>query len=332
MHSRLLGTTGIHISAISFGAGPVPALLTKAGALERQRATLRRALEAGINWFDTAATYGEGQSERSLGESLGDALEGDLVERVHIATKVRIPAEFPADLRGYIRESVRGSLERLRRPRVTLLQLHNSITAARGAQPTSLAPEDVLGTGGVLEAFQELRQEGYASHLGLTGLGEPPALLEVLRTRGFEVMQIPFHVCNPSAGTTLVPAGVEANYGNLIGECERLGIGVLAIRVLAGGALAGQPPSDHTRSTKFFPMPVFERDRRVAEALARELPVEMPLKELAIRYVLGQPGVSSALIGFSSPEQIDEALEYAARGPLDPELSVWVNRWLQQHG
>jgi aryl-alcohol dehydrogenase-like predicted oxidoreductase len=150
-----------------------------------------------------------------------------------------------------------------------------------------------------------------------------------LRSRIFETIQVPYHLLNPSAGSLFVPAGVEANYGNVIGECERLGIGVLAIRVYAGGALAGQPPSAHTRTTKFFPLTVYERDQRRAAALDGDLPRGLTLKEAALRFVLGHLGVSSALVGFSSPEQIAEAAAYAEHGPFDPELMVWLARRVQ---
>src|SRR5262249_39395070 len=153
-----------------------------------------------------------------------------------------------------------------------------------------ITPEDVLGPGGVADVFDALRREVKTVHLGLTALGDAASLLEVLRSRRFEAIQVPYHVLNPSAGSPLVPAGVEANYGNVIAECERLGIGVLAIRVFAGGALAGQPPSAHTRTTKFFPMPVYERDQTRAAALARELPAGLSLRELALRFAISHPG------------------------------------------
>jgi aryl-alcohol dehydrogenase-like predicted oxidoreductase len=225
--------------------------------------------------------------------------------------------------------SVEDSLQRLNRSQVTLLQLHNSITARRGDQPTSITVDDVLGPGGVAEAFRELRRQGKVRHLGLTGLGDLPSLLEVLRSRIFETIQVPYHLLNPSAGSMLVPAGIEANYGNLIGECERLGIGVLAIRVYAGGALAGEPPSPHTKTTKFFPLAVYERDQKRAATLAGDLPRGLSLKELALRFVFGHRGVSSALVGFSSPAQITAAVTYAERGPLDPEFLVWLARRVQ---
>ena len=322
MHLRPLGTTGISLSAISFGAGPVPALLTRPDAADRQLATIRAALEAGINWFDTAPTYGDGQSEAALGAALARLAPAG----VHVATKVRLPAERLHDIHGFVTQSVTESLERLRRSNVTLLQLHNSITPRRGDLPTSITVEDVLGPGGVAEAFAALQHAGKIVHLGLTGLGDVSALLEVLRSRLFQAIQLPFHLLNPSAGSNLVPPGVEANYGNLIAECERLGMGVLAIRVFAGGALAGQAPSAHTRTTKFFPLPVYERDQNRAAALATELPPGLTRKEAALRFVLSHRGVASALVGFSAPEQVTEAVEFAARGPLDPEFLVWLSR------
>src|SRR5947209_3224600 len=123
MQYRPLGTTGIRISAVSFGAGPVPALLTRADAADRQLATLRAALDAGINWFDTAPTYGAGQSESSLGAALAKLAPAG----VHVATKVRLPVEELSHIRRFVLASVDASLQRLNRPQVTLLQLHNSI-------------------------------------------------------------------------------------------------------------------------------------------------------------------------------------------------------------
>lgn len=318
------------ISPISFGAGPVPGLLTNTDGAERQRATIRQALESGINWFDTAATYGEGNSERSLGAALNaPEIAGNFPE-FHIATKVRIPAEHLGDIRGFVRRSFAESLERLRQPRVTLLQLHNSITIERGDHPTSISVDDVLGPGGVLAAFRELRGEGQITNFGLTGLGSVPALSEVLATGEFETIQIPYHLLNPSAGAAVTPAGIEADYGNLITECARLEMGVLAIRVFAGGALVGQSPSAHTRTTKFFPLALYERDRQRAEDLRRQLPAGLSLPEVAVRFVLSHPGVSSALVGFAGPEQVEEALGFAERGPLEQSLTDTLECWWQQ--
>jgi L-glyceraldehyde 3-phosphate reductase len=223
-------------------------------------------------------------------------------------------------MRMFIRDSVSESLRRLRVPCLTLLQLHNSITSRRGDLPTSITPLDVLGPGGVLETFRELQSAGLVAHFGLTGIGEPAALAEVICSGAFTSIQIPYHVLNPSAGQEQPPPSGETDYGNLIGECTRQSMGVFAIRVFAGGALVNQPPSPHTLTTKFFPLDLYERDRQRAAELEPSLPPGLSLPELAVRFGLSHPGVTSALIGFSCPEQIDEAVRFCAAGPLPPEL------------
>ena len=94
---RPLAKTGIQVSAVSFGAGPVAELMTDLVRFDDQCRTLQRAAELGINWIDTAATYGDGRSEESLGKVL-QAL--DLRTKMHVATKVRIPPEAMGDIPG----------------------------------------------------------------------------------------------------------------------------------------------------------------------------------------------------------------------------------------
>jgi aryl-alcohol dehydrogenase-like predicted oxidoreductase len=311
MEYRGLGKSGLRLSAVSFGAGPVPALMTKGDAAS-QVACVERALALGINWFDTAATYGDGASEQALASALAEVRGA---REAHLATKVRLAESQLGNIRQAVEASLAASLKRLRIDRVTLLQLHNSVTLERGSQPTSLALADVLGAGGVLEAFESLRGRGLVEHLGLTGLGDVPALLEVLATDGFTAMQVPYNMLNASADGSR-PAPGDFDYGNLIGACAEHGVGVLAIRVFAGGALAGKPPSDHTRTTKFFPLALYERDKERAAAAAGSLPDGISLPEAAVRFVLSNASVSSALVGFSSPGEIDDAVRWAARGRL----------------
>ena len=118
-----------------------------------------------------------------------------------MATKVRLIGEDLDDIRGAVRRSVEASLQRLQLSRVTLLQLHNSITGRRGDEPTSVTPEDVLGRGGVAEAFEELQAEGLVHHMGLTGIGRPAALREVVASRRFAAMQVPITCSIPPPAT-----------------------------------------------------------------------------------------------------------------------------------
>jgi aryl-alcohol dehydrogenase-like predicted oxidoreductase len=318
MEVRTLGLSGIQISAISFGAGPVSQLLVGSDA-EAQRQTVRQALDLGINWFDTAATYGEGHSEENLGRALSEL---GVQSRVHLATKVRL---MPDSLEmgmfsGAVRGSLVASLRRLRTDRVTLLQIHNAITHRANAQPTSITPAQVLAPGGVLEQLVKLRREGLVEHLGLTCVGEPSAIAEVIACGEFATVQVPYNLLNPSAGQDMTGEFPETNYGNLISECGRRGMGVFAIRVLAGGALAGRPPSPHTLKTKFFPLDLYLRDCQRAKQIARHLPEGMSLEAAAIRFALSHPAVSSAIIGFAAPDEVSQAARFAADGPLSADV------------
>jgi L-galactose dehydrogenase/L-glyceraldehyde 3-phosphate reductase len=302
MIHRTLGRTGLAVPVVSFGAGPVSGLMTSDDTAA-QRATVDRAIQAGIDWFDTAAGYGNGRSEENLGRVLAELGAAD---RVRIATKVRIPAEAFGRIGEYVRESMAASLRRLRVPRVALLQLHNGITAQRDDEPASITPADILGPGGVLEAVRQLQRGGLVSHLGLTGTGHPEAMKEVIRTGGFDTLQVPYNLLNPSAGKAEAPADGETDYGNVIADCAAAGMGVFAIRVFAGGALLGQPPSAHTLKTPYFPLALYERDRSRADRLRGLLSDGIAPTELAVRFALAHPAITSAIIGFGSPAHVDE--------------------------
>ena len=316
MKFRTLGSTGIRVSAVAFGAGPVPALMTSDND-QCQRNTLRRALDAGINWIDTAATYGNGQSEAGLGRALRDLSARD---DVHVATKVRLAPEDLDDIETKVRESVAGSLKRLGVSRITLLQLHNSITSRRGDEPTSVSPNDVLNVNGVLRAFLKLQDEGVVDHIGLTAIGQAEPLCEVIDSGQFATIQVPYNLMNPSAGEAVSTEFVETDYGNVIADCARHNMGVFAIRVFAGGALAGQPPSQHTYKTKFFPLDLYRRDQQRGERLSDLLGPQRDLKGHAVRFVLSHAHVSSAIIGFGDASHVDDALTYLDAGPLPAEV------------
>ena len=308
MQYHTLGSTALQVSQIALGAGPVSGLWT-ASDTALQRATLERAVELGINWIDTAAGYGDGTSESNVGERLRELGAQD---EVHLATKVRLLPQHLGDIRRSVRDSLHASLKRLDRPKVTLFQLHNAITRQPDQIPTSLTPDQVLAPGGVLEAMADLVGEGLADHIGLTGIGDPEALREMIRTGRFATIQAPYHLLDDSAGET----------NGVFPDCARLKMGVFAIRVLAGGALAGNPPSEYTHRTKFFTLDQYHRDQRRAAKLAAVLPSDHSLPEAAIRFSLAHPAVTSALVGLGSPSELDQAVAWADHGPLTPELTT----------
>ncbi len=249
---------------------------------------------------------------------------------MHFATKVRLTETELNDVESSVRASLEASLKRLRVDHVTLLQLHNSITAGRGDETASITPQDVLGPRGVLAAFERLRQAGLVHHIGLTGIGQPESLRTVVRSGAFDTIQIPYNILNPSAGLLMPAKFSEVNYGNVIEDCTRANMGVFAIRVYAGGALLGNPPSAHTLQTKFFPLDLYQRDCERAGRLEDQLPAGLGLKAAAMRFVLSHSAVSSAIVGFSEPAHISEALQYLTAGPLPANVLDTINR--RHHG
>jgi len=302
MIQRRLGRTGLLVSEISFGAGPVSGLMTGTDT-QQQLEVLRAAIHSGINWVDTAAGYGNGTSEKAVGAALRQL---DPQQQIQVATKVRIHRSSGASIRQQITAGITASLSRLQRSHITLLQLHNAITEQPDQEPFSLTPEEVLGPQGVAAAFNELRQSGIITCCGLTGTGQPAALRKVLESEQFETLQIPFNRLNPSAGMPTAPDTVPTDYGNLLAACQRLDIGAFAIRVLAGGAVAGNPPSAHTLTTPFFPLDLYQHDLQKAQSLAAAEPASHAVTE-AIRFVLQHPAVCSAIIGFAQPHEVLQA-------------------------
>src|SRR5262245_28276023 len=145
MEYRPLGRTGLRVSALGFGCGNVGGLMIRGAPAERERA-VARALELGINYFDTAPSYGDGQSERNLGQALR-ALRAS----PHVGTKFRLEPGELRDAGAAITRSLEASLARLGLPRVDVLHLHNPIGTAPSA-------DQVLES--VVPVLERLRQQG----------------------------------------------------------------------------------------------------------------------------------------------------------------------------
>jgi aryl-alcohol dehydrogenase-like predicted oxidoreductase len=311
---RSLGRTKLEVPSCSLGCGPIPQLMT-GQRNERQVALLERALQQGIDWLDTAATYGDGSSEKNLGWSLAQ-LDG--AQRMRVATKVRLMPDQLDDIATAVRASVERSLENLGIEKIVLLQLHNSITAERGDEPTSLTPDDILADGGILSAIRQLQDEGLVGWIGLTGLGQPAAIKRVVLSGQFDTIQVPYSLVNSTAGRAAGAGFDEADYGELIEPCAEQGMGVFVIRVFAGGALLGHPPAPHTYTTRFFPIDLYERDLARADRVRQNLAGD-EMDEVALRFALFHPQVNSAIVGMSEPEHVDRALVACEKGPLPDE-------------
>jgi aryl-alcohol dehydrogenase-like predicted oxidoreductase len=276
---------------------------------------VRRALEAGINYFDTAPSYGDGLSEQNLGHALREL---GAWEEVAVGTKVRLDPRDLADPVSAIRRSIQDSLRRLGHDSVDLLQLHNPIVRARdGGRAVTLHE----ARGAVAEGLARVVEAGLARHAGFTGLGESSALREVVADGRFETVQSYFNVLNPSAGFAGTSGGAQ-DFDGLIDAAAGAGLGVLVIRPLAAGALTGVPERAPAAGSPGPPLTGgadYERDLQRARALAPlvgELGLEN-LLELGLRFALAKRGVSAVLVGYSDLAQLDSAIRWTERGPLD---------------
>ena len=313
MERRRLGKTGLEVSVLSFGCGAVGGLMTRGEPADQERA-VARALELGITYFDSAALYGNGKSEENLGRVLAK-----LKPNVVVATKVRIP---PAD-RGRIGQSITASLEaslkRLGRDHVDIFYCHNTIASGGGGDTITL--DQLLND--ALPVFEQLRKAGKTRHIGITALGDTPLLLKLADSAAFDVAQICYNALNPTAGISL-PAGYPAqDYQLLMQRAHKAGMGTVGIRVLAGGALSGSdwrhplamPSVEPIGSGADYAADV-NRARRL-EPLIREGHAAS-LVELAMRFAISNPALSTTLIGIANLEQFEAAASAAQKGPLSP--------------
>jgi aryl-alcohol dehydrogenase-like predicted oxidoreductase len=321
VEQRKFGRTGLEVSALGFGCGAVGGLMIKGEAADQERAVWR-ALELGINYFDTAQMYGDGQSESNLGRVL-KALKPECA----VGTKVRLPPTERGRIGQAIAASLDASLTRLQREQVDLFQFHNAIVGT--TQGADFGAEAVLDE--VVPAFERLRAQGKFRFFGITANGETPALHRVIDARAFDTGQASYNLLNPSPGAA-VPSGYPAqDYGNLLAHAAAADMGIIVIRVLAGGALSGteerhalgSPPPEPIGSGADYRRDV-DRARRF-EPLVREGHADS-LIEAAIRYPLAQPAVSTVLVGYSTLEHLEYAARSVEKGPLSPAALALVDQ------
>jgi voltage-dependent potassium channel beta subunit len=306
MEYRHLGNSGLRVSEISLGSW-----LTYGRTVDREstRSIIRRAYELGINLFDTANVYHRGAAEETLGEILQEFPRSDLV----IATKVFFPmGEGPNDRglsRKHVTEQCHASLRRLRTDYIDLYQCHRFDPAT---------PLDET-----LRALDDLVTQGKVLYLGTSEwtaaqIAEAAGIQRQQRWDPFVSNQPQYSMLVRSIEREVVPLS------------QRLGIGQIVWSPLAQGVLTGkyrpgQELPQGTRATdetsNQFMAPLL-RDE-VLQAVERLRPMaeelELSLAQFALAWTLRLPNVSSAIIGASRPEQVED--NAAASGVhLDADL------------
>jgi aryl-alcohol dehydrogenase-like predicted oxidoreductase len=279
MRERRVGNSGLHVSVVGLGCNNFGRRLDS----EQTRRVVHAALEAGVTLFDTAESYGDGESERFLGRALADR-RAEVVIATKFGGRSTTPPGGSAE---NVRRAIDGSLERLGTDYVDLYQYH---------RPDGVTPiEETLG------ALDELVQAGKARHVGSSNFsaGEVHAADELASSRGLS------RFVSAQNHYSLLEREAE---GELVPVLEQLSIGLLPYFPLANGLLTGKyrrggPAPAGTRLAGRVPDDDATWDRieaLTASAGARGL----SLLDVAIGGLAAMPAVSSVIAGATAPEQV----------------------------
>jgi aryl-alcohol dehydrogenase-like predicted oxidoreductase len=277
MRLQELGTSGIEVSRVGLGCNNFGRRLDLAGT----RAVVEAALAAGITFLDTADVYGDGDSERFLGE----VLEGRR-EQVVLATKFGFGGGGSAagGSREFIRRSLDASLERLRTNYVDLYYYHR--------------PDGVTPMAETIGALTELVEEGGVRAIGISNVSAQQ-LDEAVQAGAVAAVQNEY---------SLLDRKVEAD---VLPRCRELGVGFVPYFPLASGLLTGKyrrgaPPPSGSRLEGRSERLTDEAFDGIEALEERARAHGRPLLELAIAALASEPGVASVIAGATSPEQVRE--------------------------
>jgi len=320
MEQRTFGATGLRVSALGLGCARIGGIFQSDPAAFGN--LLRAAMDGGINFFDTADMYSQGESEQLLGRALAGVRD-----RIVIATKggyvlpvrrralarlkpllrplIRLAGlrreSIPAAVRGaptqdfsprYLRRAVEGSLRRLRTDRIDLFQLHSP-------------PGETIERGEWLPVLEELKREGKILHFGVACDTAADGLLALRHPISF--VQVTINLLDRSAVDLLLPKAREQ------------GVAVIARECLANGLLVKEPAEVDLKNYCRSPEEVERRAGQLAAVRQLAAKSGCSVPQLALRFVHGLEGVSVALIGVRTPAQLDGLLRLQWDGPVSPE-------------
>jgi len=317
MHYRTFGRTGWQISQVGYGMWGMGGWTGADDAESRQ--SLQQAVDQGCTFFDTAWGYGEGHSERLLGE----LVRANPGRRLYTATKIppknfrwpsrrgdSITAAFPPD---HIREYTEKSLTNLGLPQVDLIQFH-------------VWEDDWADDERWQRAVDDLKREGLVQAIGISiNRWEPWNAIRTLRTGMIDAVQVIYNIFDQAPEDELFPV------------CRELAIGVIARVPFDEGTLTGTLtktshwPDGDWRNTYFVPENLVASVER-ADALKPLVPPGMTMPELALRFILTNSDVSTVIPGMRKPAHIQANIAAGDAGPLTAELlsQLRAHRWDRQ--
>jgi len=319
MQYRALGRTGLSVSSVSFGAWAIGGSWGTVDDEESMR-TLHAAIDAGVNFIDTADVYGDGRSERLVARLRAERPG----EQIHVATKAgrRLPTQTRE---GYSRANlddwVGRSLRNLRVDAIDLLQLH-------------CPPTEVFADEAVYGILDDMVRAGKIRHYGVS-VERIDEALEAIRHPGVETVQIIFNLFRQRPAEVFFP------------EAIRRRAGILARVPLASGLLTGKltatstfEADDHRqfnrhgeafdRGETFSGVP-YDAGLRAVDELRSLVPAGVTMAQLALRWTLMFEAVSCTIPGARTPEQARSNAAAADLPPIDPSTMAAMAQVYDAH-
>jgi aryl-alcohol dehydrogenase-like predicted oxidoreductase len=292
VNTRTLGRTGFEVSEVGYGAWGISGSQWLGAEDEESLRALNRAIDLGVNFIDTALAYGDGHSERLVGSVVRERSE-----RVVVATKVppknlTWPAPpgldpdevFPAE---HVVASTERSLRNLGLETVDLQQFH-------------VWHDEWVGRGSWLEAIERLKADGRIRAFGVSiNDHQPSNALRLIETGVVDTVQVIYNVFDQSPADELFPA------------CRERNIGVIVRVPFDEGALTGSVRPDTTFPDGDFRNHYFGGDRKRevwerVQAICAELDAQLEeLPEIALRFTLSDPAVSTVIPGMRSVRNVE---------------------------
>jgi aryl-alcohol dehydrogenase-like predicted oxidoreductase len=318
MNQRPLGRTGFQVSEIGYGAWGIGKSMWLGAEDDESLAALNRAVDLGVNFIDTALAYGDGHSEQLVGQ-----LAREREERIVVATKIppknkRWPAPsgidpdeaFPAD---YVRECTETSLRNLGLETIDVQQFH-------------VWSDDWVGRGSWLDGIEALKSEGKIRAFGVSINDHQPAnAIKLIESGAVDTVQVIYNVFDQAPEDELLPA------------CQQHDIGVIARVPFDEGALTGRIGPDTEFPDGDFRNHYFSGDRKQqvadhVQAILDDLGVERDqLAEVALRYILSHPAVSTVIPGMRTIRNVERnAATGDGRGlPAEQVEALKPHRWIR---
>ncbi|MFL5704325.1 MAG: aldo/keto reductase [Ktedonobacteraceae bacterium] len=293
---RLLGSTGLQVTPICIGAAPLgnmPETFAYEVPEERALATVRAFFAGPFNFLDTAASYGDGESERRIGSVLAEL--GGLPPGFVLATKADRDMQTGIFTGAQMLRSVERSLRLLGLEQLQLVYLHD---------PEHISFEEAMQPGGPVEVLQQCKEEGLIAHLGVAG-GPIDMMIRFVETGLFEaaISHNRFTLLNREAEP-------------LWEVCTRRGVSALNAAPYGSGILA-KGPDAYPRYTYSQASPeLLRRARQMEETCGR---YGLPLAAAALQFSLRNARIVSTIVGITRPERLAETLKLAQQ-PIPDEL------------